>query len=132
MQPKSFTIGSLSVNAAMASAIEQDEILSLISSEIIARATVAARNGIELGEQILVPMMMSMPSHAKQRISAILLGRVFVAGAERKVTPADFQGKMVEYNTLLAQLILWNFEDFFTWLSDAVRSEAPVQAGTAP
>lgn len=132
MATKSFTVGSMSVNAAMASAIAQDEVLSVISSEIIQRAAVASRGGVEMGEKILVPMFMSMPSQAKQRVANVLLERAFVSGTERKVSVADFQGKMVEYNTLLAQILLWNFEDFFTWLSDAVRSDAPAQEVTAP
>lgn len=145
MSTKSFTVGSLNVNAAMASAIEQDEVLSIVSSEIINRAAVAARNGLKMGESILVPMFMSMPSQAKQRVAGILLSRCFVSGTAkmdedmqpvpgtaRKVTVADFKGKMVEYNTLLAQVLLWNFEDFFTWLSDAVKSDAPAQEATAP
>lgn len=132
MSTKSFTVGSISVNAAMASAIAQDEVLSVISSEIIQRAAVAARGGLEMGEKILVPMFMAMPSQAKQRVVNVLLERAFVSGTERKVSVADFQGRMVEYNTLLAQILLWNFEDFFTWLSDAVRSDAPAQEATAP
>lgn len=142
---KSFTVGSLSVNAAMASAIEQDEVLSLVSSEVIQRAAIAARSDIEMGESVLISMFFSMPSQVKQRVAGILLNRAFAAGTSkvdqngnpvegtaRKVTVADFQGKMVEYNTLLAQLTLWNFEDFFTYLSDAVRNAAPAQDGTAP
>lgn len=142
---KSFTVGSLSINAAMASAIEQDEVLSLVSSEVIQRAAIAARSKIEMGESVLVSMFFSMPSQVKQRVAAILLNRAFAAGTSkvdqsgnpvegtaRKVTVADFQGKMVEYNTLLAQLTLWNFEDFFTYLSDAVRNAAPAQEETAP
>lgn len=132
MATKSFTVGSMSVNAAMASAIAQDELLSVISSEIIQRAAVAARSGLEMGEKILVPMLMAMPSQAKQRVANVLLERAFVSGTERKVSVADFQGRMVEYNTLLAQILLWNFEDFFTWLSDAVKSDAPAQEATAP
>jgi len=120
------------INVAMASAIAQDEVLSIVSSEIINRAAIAARNGLEKGEQILVHMLMVMPSSAKQRVASVMLERAFVAGSERKVSVADFQGKMVDYNTLLAQVLLWNFEDFFTWLSDAVKSDAPAQEVTAP
>lgn len=130
--PKSFTIGALSANAAMATAIEQDEVLSIISSEVIHRASVAARNDIEFGEQIMVSMFLSMPSQAKQRVASILLGRCVIAGTERKITVAEFQGKMMDYNKLLAQLTLWNFEDFFTYLSDAVKNVAPASNVTAP
>lgn len=132
MATKSFTVGSMSVNAAMASAIAQDEILSIIGAEIINRAAIAQRANAEVGEKILILMFMAMPSQAKQRVANMLLERAFVSGTERKVSVADFQGRMVEYNTLLAQILLWNFEDFFTWLSDAVRSDAPAQEATAP
>lgn len=129
---KSFTVGEVNVNAAMASAIEQDEVLSIVSSEMISRAAIASRNGLEMGEAILIPMFMSMPSQAKQRVAGVLLSRCFVSGGTRKLTVADFQSKMVDYNTLLAQLTLWNFADFFTYLSDAVRDVAPAKDTKAP
>ncbi len=49
MYIKSFQIGSLNINAAMPSALEQDEILSLIGADIIQRAAIMARQG----EQVL-------------------------------------------------------------------------------
>mgnify|MGYP000856116435 CR=1 FL=1 len=123
---KSFQIGSLCVNAAMASALEQDEVMSLISAEVINRAYMAARTeNASMGEQILTNMFFSMPSQVKQRVAGVLLSRVFVAGTQQKVTVNDFAGKMVDYNTLLSQLTLWNFDDFFTYLSDAVKDVVP-------
>lgn len=118
---QSFTIGSMTINASMPSALEQDEVLSLISSEVIQRATVAARTSLEMGEEILTPMFMSMPTSYKRRVSDTLLSKAFIAGTQTKVNVADFQGKMVQYNKLLAQLTLWNYEDFFTYLTDALK-----------
>lgn len=129
---KSFQIGSLTVNAAMASALEQDEALSLIGSGIIQRAAELARAGEQTGEVMLASMFATMPHQVKQRVSNILLSKVVTAGTETRVTVADFQGKMVQYNLLLAQLTLWNFDDFFIWLGDAVRERAPEQVTTAP
>jgi hypothetical protein len=34
-----------------------------------------------------------------------------------QVSVKDFQGKMVLWNTLLAELLIWNLSDFFDYLS---------------
>ncbi len=122
---QSFTIGSMSINASMPSALEQDEVLSLISSEVIQRAYTAASVKVELGEKVLTTMFMAMPTNYKRRVSDILLSKAFIAGTQTKVNVADFQGKMVQYNTLLAQLTLWNYEDFFTYLSEDLSAGKP-------
>ncbi len=122
---QSFTIGSMTINASMPSALEQDEVLSLISSEVIQRAYTAASVKVELGEKVLTTMFMSMPTNYKRRVSDVLLSKAFIAGTQTKVNVADFQGKMVQYNTLLAQLTLWNYEDFFTYLSEDLNAGKP-------
>lgn len=132
MSLKSFQIGSLTINAAMPTALEQDEVLSLIGADVIQRAALMARNGESVGEQMLTSMFVAMPTQIKQRVSAKLLSKAVVAGTNTQVNIADFQGKMVQYNTLLAQLTLWNFDDFFIWLGDAVKQSAPEQVTTAP
>ena len=128
---KSFSVGSMTVNAAMPSALEQDEVLSLIGSEVIQRAVGAAQGNLSLGEEILTTMFVCMPSHTKHRVAGILLGKVMTHGTGTPITIADFQGKLVEYNKLLAELTLWNFSDFFAWLSSAVNAEAPGKPETA-
>jgi len=132
MYVKSFQIGSLSINAAMPSALEQDEVLSLIGADIIQRAAIMARQGEQAGEAMLTSMFLSMHHQVKQRVATLLLSKAIVTGTKTPLSIADFQGKMIEYNTLLAQLTLWNFNDFFIWLGDAVRESAPAQATTAP
>ncbi len=119
---QSFTIGSMTINSSMPSALEQDEVLSLISSEVIQRAYTAASVKVELGEKVLTTMFMAMPTNYKRRVSDVLLSKAFIAGTQTKVNVADFQGKMVQYNTLLAQLTLWNYEDFFTYLSEDLNA----------
>lgn len=124
---KSFTVGSLTVNAAMASAVQQDELLSLLSANLLSRAVSAAQMGEGMGEQILIPMFMSMPQQLKKQVVVLLTQKVMVSGTETPVTVNDFGGKMVEWNTLLSQLILWNLEGFFIWLENAVKSVHPAQ-----
>lgn len=129
---KTFQFGSLTINAAMPSALEQDEVLSLIGSGIIQRAAVMARNGEKTGEDMLTMMFLSMPSQVKHRVSNVLLSKAMIAGTSTNITVNDFQGKMVQYNKLLAQLTLWNFDDFFIWLGDAAKESAPAEVPTAP
>lgn len=127
-QVKSFTIGGVTYNAAMAVAVDQDKLLSLLTAPVMDRALGAAKIGQELDNSILVPMFMAMPSALKAQVASILIGRVVIHGNSTAVTVEDFGGRMVQYNTLLGELLRWNLSDFFDWLpgvlSDA-RAENP-------
>lgn len=116
MSVKSFTVGGVQYNAAMASAVDQDRLLSLLSAGLIERSLTSAHAGMDMDDKVLVPMFMSMPSQAKAQVAAIIAGRVVVNGSDRAVTVADFGGRMVQYNQLLAELLRWNLSDFFEWL----------------
>jgi len=132
---ESFTIGSTSYNCVMASAVKQDELLSLVTQPILERALVTARtSGAEMGDSILIPMFMAMPYDIKQRVAGILMNRVSVSGDIKAVpiTVNDFMGNMVEYNTLLSRLIQWNLADFFIWLDSVVNDVRPGQVAQNP
>lgn len=131
-QVKSFTVGGAQYNAAMASAVDQDKLLSLMTAPVIERAMVAARSGLEVGDGVLVPMFMAMPQALKSQVSSILMGRVVINGTERTVDVSDFGGKMVHYNELLAQLLRWNLSDFFDWLPGVLSGERAADQTAAP
>tara|TARA_R110000765_G_scaffold244631_7_gene346867 strand:+ start:450 stop:851 length:402 start_codon:yes stop_codon:yes gene_type:complete len=120
---KQFTIGSASYNAGRASAVNQDRMLSLLTQSIVERAMIAAKSGIELDQQVLTSMFMAMPTATKREIADILMHAVMLNGSERKVTIEDFDGQMVNYNRLLAELLRWNLSDFFDWLPSALKDE---------
>ena len=122
---KSFTVGNATYNAVMASAVKQDELLSLLTGTIMERGLAAMRLGGELDDRILVPMFMSLSHDVKTRAAAILMERVVVHGGQVPVTVESFAGQMVNYNTLLAQLLRWNLADFFTWLGDVLNDARP-------
>lgn len=128
MSVKPFTIGSVQYNAAMACAVDQDRLMSLLSGAVLERFATAAQAGIEVDDQMLCSMFMSMRQDVKAQVVQILMTRVFINGTERVVTVADFGGKMVQYNQLLAELLRWNLSDFFDWLpsdgKDARQHEA--------
>lgn len=113
MNVRSFTIGEQVFNATMASAIKQDELLGLLSAKIFIGFEVASRKGETLGEKELMVMLMTLPIETKTKIASILTEKVVLSGTQIPVSVKDFQGKMVEWNKLLAQLLQWNLSDFF-------------------
>lgn len=111
----SFTVGSTNYNAATASAQDQDEILSLIGIETLRNIFTASKETPAV--KTLVPMMMTLPQGVKRRVADILCSKLFVANEEKmKVSVHDFECRMVEWNQVLAELMVRNFADFFTWL----------------
>lgn len=121
MTVKAFTIGGVQYNAAMASAVDQDRLMSLLSAAVLERFAVAAREDLEVDAQVLCSMFMSMRQDAKAQVAQMLMGRVAINGTERTVTVADFGGKIVQYNQLLTELLLWNLSDFFDWLPSGAK-----------
>lgn len=125
---KQFTVGGVTYNAAMAVAVDQDRLLSLLTAPVMERALGAARLGHDLDNAVLVPMFMAMPTGMKTQVAQILTGRTVIAGSQATITLEDFGGRMVHYNTLLAELLRWNLSDFFAWLPsvlDDVRAGKP-------
>lgn len=131
---ESFTIGNVTYNAVRASAVDQDRLLGLISDPVTSRALNMAQllGGGELSDRELVPMFMGMPHEFKTTVAAILMHKVVINGTETVVTVADFDGRMVEYNTLLSRLLQWNLADFFTYLSSVLNSDEAQDGKDAP
>lgn len=133
-QVQAFTVGDKTYNAVMASAVKQDELLSMLTATLLERAMAAAGAGQVLDDSVLGPMMMGMPYATKVKIAAIIMNHVFLNGTEIPVTIEDFSGRMVEYNQLLAKLLMWNLGDFSSWLRSAlpVGATQPQAQGSAP
>lgn len=130
---KSFTVGGTTYNVVMASAVKQDELVSLLTAPIMERAMGAARAGLPMDDGILVPMFMAMHHSVKQQVAAILLHQTAIVGGNALVSVDDFTGRMVEYNTLLVHILKFNLSDFFDWLSNAVAADRrPVAQAVAP
>lgn len=122
---KQFTIGGCSYNAMMASAADQDRLMSLLSAGLIARAVAMAQTGKQIGDDVLVPMFMAMPHEQKAPVAAILMNNVKINGNNQSnVDIEHFRNKLVQYNQLLAELLRWNLGDLFTYLADVTKDEA--------
>lgn len=128
MSVRSFTIGGVQYNAAMASAVDQDRLMSLLSAAVLERFATAAAADLEIDENVLCSMFMSMRQEAKAQAAQMLMARVLINGTERTVSVADFGGRMVQYNQLLAELLRWNLSDFFEWLPSAAKNARQAEA----
>ncbi|MGL5280816.1 MAG: hypothetical protein ACRC8W_03545 [Plesiomonas shigelloides] len=131
MAVQQFTVGNTTYNAAMASAVDQDRLLSMLTGSVMERAFTAAAKGIPMDDKVLVPMFLAMPQELKSQVAPILIARCTIAGGAQTVTVADFGGRMIEYNKLLSALLVWNLGDFFTYLDD-VLNDARQAAQPAP
>ncbi len=116
---KSFKVGEVAVVAVQPSAVLQDELLGLMTTKIYVAAQVAAKAGSDLGVKECAFMLMTVPADEKRRMVEILTENVTLEGTDGKVKVSvrDFQGQMVLWNTLLAELLIWNLADFFDYLS---------------
>ncbi|NWC11881.1 hypothetical protein HX776_24145 [Pseudomonas agarici] len=131
MSVKPFTIGGVQYNAAMASAVDQDRLMSLLSGAVLERFATAAQAGIEVDDQVLCSMFMSMRQDVKGQVAQVLMSKVLINGTDRPVTVADFGGRMVQYNQLLAELLRWNLSDFFDWLPSGEKGARQDEAVSA-
>lgn len=132
MQNRSFTVGDKVVVAAMASAVRQDELLSIIAAPIFQSFAVAAQQGIPVNVKSIALRLMTFKPEDKARIVDILTEKAVLQGTQIRVSQKDFQGHMVEWNTLLAELLRWNLDDFFELLrSDLEPHEAEAKDAEA-
>lgn len=130
MQVKSFTIGDKTYNVVRASAVQQDQLMSLLSQGVLTRLAAANKPDIEDG--VLIFMFASMPFELKRQVDALLLQKVVVNGTDQTVTVNDFQGKMMELNELRAAVLRWNFDDFFTyWANEYGKESQTIDQGKA-
>lgn len=71
---KQFTVGDVTYSVARASAIDQDAILSLLTSPITERwAVLRQRGDVSDVESMIMPMFMAMPQSIKQPVSGMLM-----------------------------------------------------------
>lgn len=131
-QVRAFTVGSVTYNAAMATAVQQDELLGLIAAPVIERFIAMAKRQEDVGVVLLSSMFMAMNKAQKDKIAGILMARVFINGTQTPVTVNDFGGKVVQYNQLLAELLRWNLADFFDWLPSVLDGEQGSSNAEAP
>lgn len=122
---KSFTLKSGSFNVARASAIAQDELLSLLTQALIQRLS-ASKPGEKVSEDVIFFMFLAMPHQAKQKIDDLMLDRVYKKGTQQQVSIAESDA--MDWNRLRAKALIWNLEGFFTYWADESAKDAANQA----
>lgn len=121
---KSFTLKGGSYNVARASAVAQDEMLSLLTQALIQRLS-AGEPGKPVDEDVIFFMFLAMPHQAKLKIDELMLDRVFKKGTQTQVALADVD--VMDWNRLRAKVLIWNLQGFFTFWADASARDAASQ-----
>lgn len=123
MTNKAFTVDEKVIVASMASAVRQDELLSIVANPMGQAFIIAAQSGSEVPLKTIALRLMTFPPEEKAKLVDILTEKAVLQGTSIRVSPKDFQGKMVSWNMLLAQLLEWNLADFFELMrSDLAQS----------
>ena len=122
-QVKSFELTSGTYNVARASAIAQDEILSLLTAGLVQRLAVAEK--ADADEDMIMFMFMAMPFAQKQTIDRLLLTKVFKQGDTVPVMLDNMP--VMDLNRLRAKALIWNLADFFTYWASAREKDALTQ-----
>lgn len=126
---QTFEINGTSYNVARASAVQQDELLSLLTAPLVARLSGTEDGTVD--EDMIYFMFLAMPYQQKLAIDKLLLSRVYLADTSVALTVKDFDGKVLDYNRLRAKALIWNLSDFFDFWAEknasvlAAMSEKP-------
>ncbi|WP_311514776.1 hypothetical protein [Oligella urethralis] len=121
MVVESFNLKHGSYNVARASAVAQDEVLSLLTQSLVQRLSVIDSSNKDTTEDTIFFMFLSMPHATKLKIDELILNRVFKKGTEHQVTLSDVDA--LEWNRLRAKALIWNLEGFFTYWADVVSAK---------
>jgi hypothetical protein len=111
-------------NVPRASATNQKSLLLILGSHLTLVKIQAERskNMQLLGDNgMLMGMLMKLDESTFDRVCSLITDRLTVNGSNEQVGIDHFQGRMVDYFTVIAELVRGNLEDFFTWLSDAQK-----------
>lgn len=122
---KTFTLKGGAYNVARASAVAQDQLLSLLTQALVQRLA-GATPGKPVDEDVIFFMFLAMPHAVKLQIDELMLGRVFKKGTEQQVTLAD--ADVMDWNRLRAKTLIWNLEGFFSYWADASARDAASRA----
>ncbi len=120
MNVKQVKIGKRSFNVAQASALDQKRLLSLIGAKV---ALNSAASGVEsIDSRLLFGALLSMPESDFDEIAEIVLYKTVENGKESIIEVGDFQNEATSYYRLVAEAVIVNLQDFFTYL-DGVNAE---------
>lgn len=120
MNVKQVKVGKKQYNVTQAAAVDQKRLLSLIGAKI---ALNSGASGVEtIDSRLLFGALLSMPEQQFDDVASIVLYKTVENGKDSIVDIGDFQNEAAAYYQLVAEAIIVNLKDFFTYL-DSVNAE---------
>lgn len=113
------------VKVVRASALAQSEVLSLLSAPVIAHLTQVKEPINNFVDEFLLLFVIGMPFERKQRIVSLLMSDMKDKDGIY-VDVETFNGRMVEFHKMLADVIHWNLHDFFTYIGEEHKKDLPM------
>lgn len=104
-----------------ASALAQMEVLSILSPTLIAHWSRLSRPVDNPVNDFLLMFVTGLPFPQKQRIVELLMSELS-DNQGGYVDIETFNGKMMEWHRLIAEVLHWNLDDFFTYIDTEHRS----------
>ena len=127
MHVKQVDVSGIKYNVVEASAIQQKSLLMLVGGRL---ALNSASSGVE---EISIPMvkgmLMTLPESEFDKIATIVMHKTVKDGGDKLISIDDFQNKINDYFTLIAESVKVNLQDFFTWLDTENAETRQNQAG---
>lgn len=105
-----------------ASALAQMEVLSLLSSHVIVNWGRQSKPIDNPVDDFLLLFVTALPFAQKQKMVELLMSEVSDSDGVY-VDIESFNGKMMEWHKLIAQVLYWNLDDFFTYIDTVHRAD---------
>lgn len=126
---KTFHIDGQAYNVARASAEQQDEILSMLTTDIVQRLEALASTAAAAGQPYDKPyaddfgfnFFNSLPFNMKKRFDELLLSQMTRQGEQMRLTVRDFDGKLMTLNKLRGEVLVWNLLPFFEYWAGGIK-----------
>lgn len=115
---KSFEIGGTTYNVARATAVQQDEVLSMLAQPLVEKLAIAEK-GEMVDEEFVFNFFCVMPYTAKQKIDELLLNKVTRSGENVSLTARDFSA--FDLQQIRAKVLIWNLEPFFVYWAGVIK-----------
>ena len=120
MNPVQKNVGDSQYNIAPAAALEQKTLLGLIGPKIAMSSATAQIE--KINSQLVFGVLIAMDEPTFDKIAGIVLWKTVKSGSAALVAVDDFQNKINDYYLLVAEAVMVNLADFFTYL-DAQNAE---------
>tara|TARA_R110000851_G_scaffold296835_1_gene452026 strand:- start:11 stop:400 length:390 start_codon:yes stop_codon:yes gene_type:complete len=114
-QIKKITVNGQQYNMVQASAIQQRTLMSLVGAQVAFNSANSQTKQID--KTLIKGLMLALPESTLIEVSDIILHQTAINGSkDGLVTVESFQGKINSYFDLLAEGLVANLADFFSWL----------------